>query len=287
MKTVRQVAGWFLVVGVYYLVLAYAAGFSQQQSLVLALLLAVLSREIFEAFTPARRFSPYRVAIEPKWYQILTDFRVIGTSVQWDAVQQLLNKEFPGPTYHVLQRGIHFTVVQQSEDRASTLVYWDFQKTFSGRIASEEDLAPRFLRGDDFLEQLRDLGAERLASVCFFMEFGSAYNIREGITGYDLGIEVGREWWEEVKATCPAPLHERCEPTMYGPGPVRLTLARIPFAEFETYWDRVEYSLAYHEKLWGKIDEHRKKLGWKADETPGPGDVIIEHKYFLVGHSEL
>lgn len=285
MKTVKEIARWSLVVGFYYLLLTYVGEMPQRQSWILALLLGFLSREVFLR-TPAMRFTPYWVSVEPNWYQILADFKLIGSPEEWDSIQQRLEEEFPRREYHVLQRGLHFTVVQQSEDGARTLVYRDDHKCFASKIDLWEELAPRKLPASKPLEPAP------LEGVRFFMKFGykdsRLTNPIEGIAGYDLGIRVAAKWWEGVKASCPKPIHEGHD--LYDFDYVELTLARISRREFDLYWEPVDWEdpekrLDRHLKL---IGEHRKKLNWVADETPGPPDwEFLEHKYFSVCHSEL
>jgi hypothetical protein len=97
-----------------------------------------------------------------------------------------------------------------------------------------------------------------------------------------------------MKASCAAPLAVDTNPLT---GTVELTLATLPLAEFDVYWDQVERTEEYVEfllKTGPQIrNEHREKLGWK-DKTssyePGLGirvPVSIEHKYFSVEHRDI
>lgn len=275
----RAVAFWLLSAGFYFLALAYIGDLPKRPSVVLALVLASLSSAIDNtARKPALRFSPYWVHVEPHWYHLLSDFKLIGKPEEWEAIQKSI-AELPPTEYNVLRNGVFFTVVQESEDGERTLIYWDNRKSFASQIKFREDL------------DLRPF-SQPLAHARFFMKYGFADSSLkkpyEGISGYDLGIEVRDEWWESVKAQCPKPLHEDHE---YSTGTVRLALARISLSEFDCYWDPVEGSTTWRERaktkehLWDRIHEHRKNQGWKVDE-----DALwrpVKHEYFTVYHDAL
>jgi len=278
---IKAVLGYLFAAAFFYLILAYVAGFSTGQSIVLALLVAWFARGIENAAAkPARRFSPYYVRVYPKWFEILNDFKLIKNPEEWHAIQNTF-EELPSAEYRVLRNGVCFTVVHQSEDFERTLIYSDNWRTFFSEVDFEEEMRPIKIE-------------EREQRLARLFEYYVRFLMKSGDKGYNLGIIVPDWWWDEVKASCPTPLEEDKD---YPTGQVKLILATISFREFDLYWEPMERSISFYEKTAKQIrdrrDEQRKKLGWKAVEHPDLSELSIawpdsiEHKYFNVEHRAI
>lgn len=280
MNWIRTVAVYLSTAGVLYLVLAYIGDLSIRQSIVLALLMASLAVGIITiaAAKPAGRFNPYYVRIDPNWYDLLIDFKLIDKPEEWHAIQKSF-EGLPTTEYRVLRSGICFTVVHQSEDFERTLVYSDNHRAFVSEVDFEEDVEP--IR----VEHTNPFGEPNTCDVRLFMKSGGH--------GYNLGIRVPGRWWDQVKGACPKPIKEiDNHPT----GRVELILATISHREFDLYWEPVEWSSTFYDKtakqIRGRRDEQRQKLGWKTIEHDADlGAELgidfpesIEHKYFNVEH---
>ncbi len=282
MKWIRAGAAYVFSAGFFYLILAYIADFSVAQSIVLALLLASLARGIEHAAPkPALKFSPYYVRVDPNWYQLLLDFKLISQPEEWHAIQSAV-AELPISEYSVLRNGLCFTIIRQTEDFERILIYRDNRQVFVSEVDFQEDMNSVKIKREHSIPGLREY------NVRFMMKFGG--------DGYNLGIIVPDWWWDEVKAMCPTPLKQDQD---YPTGQVELILARISYREFDLYWEPVEWSSTFYEKTSKQIrerrDEHRKKLGWKTvDHDSDLGAELgidwpesIEHKYFNVEHRAI
>jgi hypothetical protein len=287
-RGIKAAAAYVFATGFFYLILAYIAGFSTWQSIVLAALIAWLALSTAIAYVvlkPARRFSPYYVRVDPNWYDLLIDFKLIDGIDAWHAVRKF-SEERPTAEYCVVRSGICFMVVQQSEDFERTLIYLNNHRTFVSEVDLEEDVEPlRIGRIDKISEAM---GKPSKCDVRLLVRFGA--------DGYKLGIRVPSQRWNEVKASCPKPTEEVAD---YPTGQVDLILAIISYREFDLYWEPVVWSSTFYDKNAKQIrslrDEQRGKLGWKTlehDSDLGAELGIdwpesIEHKYFTVEHRAI
>jgi hypothetical protein len=252
--------------------------FSVRQGVMLGVLIWVLSFSAAHSFGKPVRFMPYWVRISPNWIQILTDFRLIGSRAEWHSVIESLDTS---SEHSVLRDGVWFTVVRRSEDFERTLIFWNQKQAFGGEFEFEENMSPIGFQSQ--LSEDIDVPAR------FFMKPYAP----NGDLGYSLGIAVPAWWWEEVKASCPAPLAVE---TTGWTGTVELTLATLPLEEFNIYRDPIdrwsdEYIVKTEPQISKRRDERRKTPGWK-DNTPDsePGlrwGKSIEHKYFNIAHRDL
>jgi hypothetical protein len=273
----RAVAFKVAIAGFLFLVLAYAADFSMRQSIVLAILGAWLGLEIETEHV--RRFSPYYVWVCPNWYQLLTDFKLIGKPEEWEAIQKSF-KELPPTEYRVLRSGIHFTVVHQSDDFRRTLIYSNNHRAFVSHIDFQEDIEP--------------IRIDREGLFAALDMYDVAFYVKGGVDGYDLGIHAPDSWWEGVKASCPKPMEESGGPSE---GTVNLTLAKISYHEFDLYWSPLDWwSTSFHKtakQIKARRDADRDRLGWKRfeysrnPEVPRNYPECIIQKYFRVEHDAI
>jgi hypothetical protein len=285
---IRAAVGYVLAAGFFYVILAHIAGFSTRQSIVLAALIAWLAVCIVVAYavlTPARRFSPHYVRVDPNWYDLLNDFKLIDGIDAWHAIRKFF-EGLPATEYCVVRSGVCFTVVQQSEDFERTLIYLDNHRTFVSEVDLEEGVEPlRIGRIDKISEAM---GKPSKCDVRLFVRFGA--------DGYKLGIRVPSQWWNEVKASCPKPTEEVAD---YPTGQVDLILAIVSYREFDSYWEPAAWSSTFYDKTAKEIrrrrDEQRVRFGWKTvehDSDLGAELGIdwpesIKHKYFNVDHRAI
>lgn len=69
---------YFLTSALLWLILFFVASFSLRQSVILALLIALLSLEVSQRSPKLfARFSPYWVHVKPNWFQILSDYNFL------------------------------------------------------------------------------------------------------------------------------------------------------------------------------------------------------------------
>jgi len=137
-KWIKVVALYLLVIGVYYAILAYIGDFSARQSIVLAFLLSSLSSGLEKAAAkPVKRFTPYSIRVSPKWFELLTDFKLINKPEEWDEIEASF-KDTPALEYRILRDGIFLTIVQQSEDFERTLIYWNNHRCFVSDVDFED-----------------------------------------------------------------------------------------------------------------------------------------------------
>jgi hypothetical protein len=252
------------------------AGFQMKQSIVLALILTWIGSSIGSAAPKETvRFSPHFVRVRPKWYQILMDYKILKSD-EWEDFQERMDAA-KLPEDHIFRAGVHFTVVHQSADGECLLVYRGPSLGFVGKIDWIMDLTPaRFgLRDDKYLRLTES------SDVDFF--------IKQSADGYGIGIRVPFEWWQTVKALCPAPVfEERDHPC----GAVDLAIAVIPFAEFRVYWEAIDYDSKFVDKIWNAVNAAREKFNWKYedqnDQIPElqiEWPTVIVNKYFEVDHA--
>jgi hypothetical protein len=262
-----------------WVVLYVVARFPLLQSMVLAVLIAELGREIRRRTRkPARRFSPYYVRVVGKWHELLTDFHLTDKREEWHLIRRSI-EEMPFTDYRVLLNGICFTVVNQSEDFERTLVYSNDRRSFASDVDFEEPM----------ITIEREHGI--LADDPLFRRDDVLLFVKSGWDGYNLGIIVPDWWWGEVKASCPKPMEESKDSST---GRVELILATISYREFDCYWQPAERGSAFYFKTEKQIrdrtDGQRNKFGWmkvERPDIPGIWDVSIEHKYFTVEHRAI
>lgn len=282
MVWIKAVGGYLFRATFFYLIFTYLGDFSTRHSIVLAFLVAWLARALENAAAkPASRFSPYYVRVYPKWYDLLTDFKLIDKPEEWHAIQKSF-EGLPTTEYRLLRNGIYFTVVHQSEDFERTLIYSGNHRVFVSEVDFEEDVEP--LR----IEHANRFGEANKCDIRLI--------IKSRAHGYDLGIRVPGRWWDQVKASCPKPMKADAD---YPTGQIDLILATISYWEFDLYWEPVEWSSTFYDKTAKRIrarrDELRQKLGWKAVEHDSDLGVelgidwpeSIEHEYFNVEHRAI
>jgi hypothetical protein len=283
-KRTVKVVPYLLIAGLLFCVLLYIADFSVRQSIVLAVLLALLAVYAAELSQVREfRFCPYSLSIKPNWFDILTDFKIVAKPEYWEILQKHIN-DSALTEYSLLRDNIIFTVIQSENTNTNRLVYRStipYHGYFLSHIDISEAINPiSFERTKDF-EAIYGKDVPRL-----FMS--------SGVDGYNLGITLPDKYWNEMKSNCPKPLHEKFEHAM---GRVELTLAIIPYCEFDLYWEPLKSRSTFYEKTIPQMrqtrDEQRKRFGWKKKGHPDLPELtinwpdVIEHKYFTVEHGQI
>src|SRR5215469_1397186 len=104
-------AFYVLCLWMLYVVLRYIGGFSSRQSVVLILLLSSLDyvlelswkcgfsrlKRLFETTEEVKaEFSPYSVWVQPKWFELLLDFKLIDSTEEFQRLREEA-KRSPSP----------------------------------------------------------------------------------------------------------------------------------------------------------------------------------------------
>jgi hypothetical protein len=262
-----------LLFALVYFVLTHVADFSSRQGLtVVALMVAGIGYANYRVHTmaeqignaaaskPSWRFLPYWVRVDPKWQQILTDFKLITTSHDWEKIKAEI--------YDAVPYGISYTVLQQTDDHQAQVI---FRAERSGGFLSEvgfcDVVAP--IEFEDVPKRLR----------LFMKSRGGEY---------DLGIIVPQKWWDRVKTGCSRPLQEETGESWYE---AELTLARIPHAEFGWYLKPQcaagsEYD-KWRQEMTSERSAQRNSFGWKECKLSESWPERIEQTYFEVQHRPI
>ena len=300
-----------LRVAIWPLALVFVGGFPIRQGVVLGLLLALLAFAMTDK--PVARFMPYRIWISPNWYQILTDFNLIGSLEERRSIRDSVGSSTDH--YSVLRDGVQFTVVQQGgregplpafhgeihiawqevgdfdagmNEGHPPLIFWNQQRVFGTEFGFSAEMAPIQFDRSGLIQKAMEAGYQPAG---FFMGMHCTYTgnprgpkYRPGVLGgLDFGIEVPDGWWKKIKDSCPPVV--RLDDSRAGS--VRLTLATLPLSEFTVYRDSGdrwtnEYIGKTGPQFRKRRDELREQLGWK-----GSGPTSIEHRYFYVEHRSI
>jgi hypothetical protein len=255
-----------------FFILTVIADFSARQSFALfILMMAAMTYANHRIFTEAERsknvaaskpnwkFIPYRVRIDPKWQEILTDFKLISASNDWEEIKRSIWEAVP--------YGISYTMLQQSDDLQTQVIFRaQHHGIFFSEIEFCEEVAP--IQFEDVPMNLR-----------LFMKWGG--------DSYALGIIVPEQWWERVKMTSTQSIEERGGEMW---PETELVLATIPYAEFDWYrqpdlpYDERERKM---EQITANRDAQRIKFGWVEAEHYEGGPKYLRHKYFELSHSSI
>jgi hypothetical protein len=274
----KRALGYLVYAAIFYLIFGYVAGMPMRWSIVLALVIAGIHRNLLHlAPKSLARFTPYYLNVIPKWYEILTDYKIISGKEQWETIENTW-KEKPYPEHLFIRDGMSLVFVSESDNAERTLIYSNDYQVFMSEIDVRENLHGVTIPNESETMQ-RNLG-----------DYEPRFFIKIGMHGYDLGIEVQNSWWERIKAICPKPLDEKQEHLF---GTVKLVLAKIPLEEFTPYWEPVEYDSNFHERFEKKQKQGREKYGWTAQKFPDDEPwrtrwpTQIEHRYCSVEHSDI
>jgi hypothetical protein len=236
-----------LIAFIVVLILRYFGDFTVKQSVVLAFLICV----IYDLLTETRRamqesFEPFSVWIEPKWRDLLRDYKLVRED-EWDTLSSRL-EALPQDQYHVLRNGFHFTLLKPQP--FDGLIYRDDRKVFRGEI--------------DFRERIEEI---ELPMPDTKVEVSPTVFVKWGREGYDIGIttpeSLGRSY------------HPRDD---FG----LITVATLPYAMFSAYTNRTSGSSLWEtidKPRKAALLKHGWKLNERDDDLPDWPETL-EHKYF-------
>jgi len=271
LKTIALTAGLFLLFW-------YGGGFSERQSLVLAISLCALYwllnsfiSGIAQFLRREQQFQPFWVHVEPRWYELLYDNNLVSDKGEWEKIQQQVKNLMPSE-YNVLRDGITFIVLKPSNGSSYPgLIYRSDLRQRHFGYSGWLHLATQV----DFCEPIREFIKKPTDWTGSF--FAPEVFIKWGADGYDLGITLD---------------------IVDGRYPQRQTLAVLPYAEFGHYhtpWEDFPFKKkwARWRKLRGKRKEALHQHGWKIqgewEEDPELGHIryCVEHRFFTVSHNAL
>jgi hypothetical protein len=277
-------------VAALYACFRYLGDFSSQQSAVLAFV-GWVGYGLYEKLNVSRRvdnvFSPFCVSILPNWYQLLSDFRLIRSEEQWHRLDNASDK-VSADNYSVFHRGFVFTVIKPAGDEGLLpgLTFWDNRKTFLSELELSESIievrdesAFRLHLGEEhpYFKHPRWAG---LPEVYF----------KWGVGGYELGLEVQDNWWEELCNSGEIGELAKLQQHRDHPcGTTKLVIATLPYSEFGVYYQNRGYDQI--KKQQAARDKQLEANGWKR-KIEGDSEIRdpwshIKHKYFTVSHRAI
>jgi len=192
-------------------------------------------------------FSPFWIQIQPNWYQLLKDYRLIDDD-SWKRIGEKVEKRYKErPGYNVLEDGITFTVLKSEGN--SDLVYNNNHATFHSDV--------------DFRERISDIEMESKRKL---LPFSPAFSVKWGIDGYKLSITTP-ESFEKV--------------FMVGDDNDLIEITTIPYGLF--HMSKYRFGVLKQKEL----DKFIQKYGWTMKEQHSEESLAgwpreLEHKYFRV-----
>ena len=214
-------------------------------------------------------FSPYQVIIWPKFDELLLDFKLLTNAEQTKALHALWEKKD--------QRLISFTVLQDQDGDKDWLIYSNTENCFFSDMQVQERIEAIVFEDDSVCVRdptASDNGKWRRSPSFFF---------RQGLGGYELGLEVYADWWKKTLRTNRPEVETTPD---YACGWERLSIAAIPYEAF------LVFNAGAREKSWKAMDRQLDLHGWKR-QMPDPLAEVrdpwirIEHKYFKVQYRAI
>jgi hypothetical protein len=135
------------ILAALYVSFWYRAVFSARQSAVLALL-GWIGYGLYSDLDVSRRgnkaFSPFCVSVQPNWYPLLTDFKVVRNEENWQRLHKAIAK-VPPADYSLFRSGFVFTVIAPPSGGGLPpgLAYWDNRKIFVTKVELSESISER------------------------------------------------------------------------------------------------------------------------------------------------
>lgn len=251
-----------LGLGLYFL-----ADFSPRQTGALVLLVCLfqfLINDIWTARLEEKKKGRFIVFIQPNWYQILLEHRLIASEDDW---HQLMRRalETPRHEYCVLRDGIEFTVLGRD------LSYLNNKKNFVQQIRLDVEIP-------EIKIPLPNSPLRGTFSPSIVVEQMPSFTVGHPTWG---GYQFSLVTPECMKSTW---LESRQEP-------IKLAfLTTLEFGDYEIRPKRWIDSKAYQEQQNARRMA-LKKNGWKrAEKEDALGRKVssrVEHKYFAVSHQSI
>jgi hypothetical protein len=307
------------VLALLFVCFQYLGDFSSQQSIMLTFLvfgfgfgIRTVAKEMRASSRSENAFKPFRVSVHPKWHELLADLTIISMVPKdgnkeviggreyvigvgkarenvWFAVVRELKERFvalESVPYSVFLNGFNFTVIRPPSSSVYSslpgLTYCNDRKIFLAALELSERIALPGGWSED-----RSFKHEWWGTAPEFF-------FRAGDNGYELGLEVERDWWENLRKTGEiGELAKIKSPkelkTSYRNNRLRLVTATLPYSAFSSYYEELDYDQRHKQSEVSEkeIAAHgwKHKLDNSGFERPVPrGLREIEHKYFTVEH---
>lgn len=214
-------------------------------------------------------FHPFRVVVYPKFNELLHNYRLSSSDSELRKLDDILKNANTSFQFTVLKPDPGFVDFRG-------LIYCNRQKTFLSEV-------------DFSLWMNMELGFPneifRVASTSLSMKWGT-----DG--GYDLGLVLDGQLWEQICSEAPHLKNSKIaqEMDMYGSKTITVAIATLPYIEFDEYWD------AFPPRSLPKTFEKQKyrdakvtENGWNREnwDYRCPDTHRLEHKYFTVEHRRI
>ncbi len=128
----------------FYAGVRYLGEFTLRQSIALTFI-AWIGYELYAKLNASRRvekiFEPFCVSIHPSWYELLSDFKLIGGMEEWHRLREEAER-VPASEYNVFRAGFLFTVIRPPSDEGLLpgLTYWNNRKVFLSEVELSESI---------------------------------------------------------------------------------------------------------------------------------------------------
>jgi|ERR1700722_18991497 len=285
MPTVKALGKSLLFVAVLYAFFRYAGDFSTAQSVALTVV-AWLGYGLYEKLRLSHKtedvFTPFCVSFFPKWYELLSDLKLIRQDDDWKRLTDTVAK-IPKSTFSLYRQGFSFTVIRPptSNGLLPGLAFWNNEKIFlndlelEASIVETEDKSIFRLEKHELFDHPSWSGLPRIV-------------FKSGNGGYEIRLEVHMDWWKERCASGEmkelANLKQHEDHTC---GTTQVVVATLPYSEFAVFYRDTDYA----ESLQNKRDKQLAAKGWqrKADRDSEIRNLwsTVEHKYFSVSYRSI
>lgn len=248
-----------LLMTAMYALFRYSGHFPHEQSGLLALVCGGFAWIVYcvsQERKKERLFSPFWISIEPAWYAIFLDFKILDEQ-GCDALRQQLRSVTAvhgEPPYHVLRNGVTFTVLKPD------LVYWNDRCSFRGSMNLQMEIS--------------EITGEIRSAI--FPEYEARFCVRSGNVGYEFGIKTAESVQRALDSKDPD----------HGSETGLIRIATLPYWQFWIYY----HGLQRTKKTERQMVQALKEYGWEEEERDPefPGwPVSLRHKYFTVHHRPL
>lgn len=236
----------FIIGGIVGWSLFYFGGFTEKQGITLTVLLVMGYDLLMDTRRATQeKFEPYTVWIEPKWDDLLKDYKLVKEE-EWEPPNGKLEK-VPEWEYRVLRDGFSFTFLKPQ--LFDGLIYRNDRKYFRGEL--------------DFRERIEEI---EIPMGEHNMKFSPTMFVRWGKEGYDIGITTPESFQKSY--------HPRDNLDL-------VTVATMPYEVFRGYENRSSFLKGTEKAQKSALEKH----GWKQEERDKYlADLpdSFEHKYFFV-----
>jgi hypothetical protein len=113
MAFIKVLAKELVFLAAFYAGVRYLGEFTLRQSIALTFI-AWIGYELYAKLNASGRvgkgFEPFCVSIHPNWYELLSDFKLIGGMEEWHRLREEAER-MPASEYNVFRSGFLFTVI--------------------------------------------------------------------------------------------------------------------------------------------------------------------------------